>query len=210
LELGLFLNILSLFLLLLLGNFGFLDIVLNSLFESKLLSFQSILELDDSLILDGGSDLFIKLDTGDDTSLDQDTLVGKICVQVIEHSFGMLLSSEGVSLTGLDLSGKSSNSFHDVGIDGLINLWHIGGKLLHILVFWHDLEQDGQTDSDVKVISSQHSVVWTFIHKILLGDEVLGLSERQRAVHTWISVLNESSTGHNNCDDSFRTIFIRN
>ena len=130
----------SLLLLDLLGlNFLF-GIVLDSLVVGESLSLKGILELENGFFLHGLCDFGVEDHVGDDASLDDDTLVIKVGVEMLFHTLGMLLTSQGVCFSGLDGSSHCSDSLHDVGVNGLIDLRNICYKLLNIIGVRVDLK----------------------------------------------------------------------
>jgi hypothetical protein len=64
------------------------------------------------------------------------------------------------------------------------------------------LKQDRDTDVHRQVVTGDDSHVWTFIHEILFGNQVLGLGPRQARIDTWLLETNEGSTPHDDGDDS--------
>ncbi len=123
----------SLLFLDLLGFHFLFGIVLDSLVVGESLSLEGVLELENSFFLHGLGNFLVEDHVGDDASFDDDTFVIKVGVEMLFHTGGMLLTSQGVCLSCLDGSGHSSNSLHDIGINGLIDLSHIGHQLLDIV-----------------------------------------------------------------------------
>jgi hypothetical protein len=92
--------------------------------------------------LHGLSHLGIQNDVGDDASFDDDSFIVEIGVEMLLHTSGMLLSSQGVSLSSLDRSCHGSDSLHNVGVDRLIDLSNVSDELLDVIGIWVDLQQD--------------------------------------------------------------------
>ena len=97
-------------------------------------------------------------DIRDDAPLHQDSFVLEIEIKVLDHSWGVLLSSEIVSLSSLDGTSHGSYSLHDIGINCFVNLSDVGHQLLHVFVFGNYLQKNGKTDAHVNVVTSKHSI----------------------------------------------------
>ena len=110
-----------------------LGIILDSLIVAESLSLQSVLELEYGFLLHGVGHLIVKNHVGDNASLDYDTFVVQVNVEVLLHTGRMLLSSEVVGLSGLYHSGHGPHSLHDVGINGLVDLGYVRDQLLHVV-----------------------------------------------------------------------------
>jgi hypothetical protein len=173
LEFSSFIFILSLFFLNLLCFNFFLLIVDNSLFESKLLSLESILELIDSSLLHRISNSWIKFDWGNNTSFNLHSFISKTDGHVFFHSLSMLVSSERISFFCFDWSCHCSNSFDDIGINELIDFTNICDELLDIFVWLHDWKKNGNTNINCTIVSSQNTIDGTLINKILSGHKIL-------------------------------------
>jgi len=93
LERGLLVFILSLFFLDLLGLDFLLCVILDPLVVRESLSLQSVLELEDGLFLHGVSDLTVEHHVGDNATLDDDSFIVEVCVQMLLHTGRVLLST---------------------------------------------------------------------------------------------------------------------
>lgn len=166
-KIGLLFLVLSLFQMDLFDFLLLFFIVSDSLVESKPFSLEGSFELVDCGLLHGISDLIIKSHRCNHYSFDQDTLVGEVRVQEIEHTGGMSLTSKVVSILRFNSSSHGSNSLHNIGINEFVLLGYVCHELLNIIRIFDDFEKNGDTDSNVGIILSVYSIVWTLIHKIL-------------------------------------------
>jgi hypothetical protein len=207
-EGGLLVLILTLLLLDLLGLYLLLSIVLDSLVVGESLSLESVLELENGLLLHGICDLSVQNYIGDNATLHYDSLVVQVSIEMLLHALSVLGSTERVCLLGSDGPCHGPHTLHDVGVDGLIDLGHICHQLLHIVRIWVNFQENGNADPYCHIIFGDHTVVWRLVHEVLLWDQVLGLSERGANHHAWLTILNEGSRVHDDSDGSVRTIFI--
>jgi len=130
---GLFLLVLSLFQMDLLSFLFFLSIVGDSLVEGESFSFKRGLELIDRGLLHRISNIIVKGHTSDHNSFHQNTFVGQVLVQKVEHTKRVSLSSQVVSIFGLHCSCHSSYSLHDIGVDELVLLGNVCNELLNVV-----------------------------------------------------------------------------
>lgn len=125
-----------------LGFFFLFRIILDSLVVSKSFSFEGCLELINGGILHGIGYLSIKGHTGDHHPLYENSFVLEIGVQKFLHALGVSVTSQVISVLGLDSSGHGPNSLHDIGVDQLILLGYISHELLHIVGVISDLQKN--------------------------------------------------------------------
>lgn len=58
---------------------------------------------------------------------------------MLEHTLGVLGTSQGVSLNSLDRSSHGTNTLLDIGVDQLVNFSDVCGQLLDVIVFFSEL-----------------------------------------------------------------------
>ena len=131
---------------LLLFDLLFLDffflIILDSLLIREGLPFKCVFELVNGSFLHGGGHLLTEHHIGNDDSLHIDALVLQVGVQMVEHTLRVLGSSERVGLNSLDGPAHGTNPLLDVGIDQLVDLGHVGGQLLDVVLLLGELKQN--------------------------------------------------------------------
>jgi hypothetical protein len=132
--------VLSLLFLDLLGFNLLFGIILDSLVVGESLSLEGVLELENCFFLHGLGNFCVEDHVGDDASFDDNTFVTEVRVEMLFHTRGVLLTSEGVSFSCFDGSSHSSDSLHDIGVNCLIDLRHIGHKLLNVIGVRVDLQ----------------------------------------------------------------------
>ena len=120
-----------------------------------------------------------KDDISNDDSLDMNSFIAEVSVQMLKHTMGMLLTTEGVGLVGFNRSSHCSNSLLDIGIDELINLTDIGGQLLNIVFLLGEFHKEGETDRYVGVVKGEDLIVGALVYEILHRDKIFSLSPWQ-------------------------------
>lgn len=139
---------------------------------------------------------------GDNDTFDKDTFVAEVCVQVFKHTLSVLCASERVGLHCLDRSTHGTHALLDIGIDQLVDLGHIRRQLLNVVLLLRELEQQGQTDGDVRVVECQNIVIWTLVDEVLHGYEILGLRPRQARKKACLLIGLECTTPVQNSNDT--------
>ena len=105
-----------------------LPVVSKPLVISKPLPLKGGLELINSGILHIVRNILVQNHRCDDHSLDQDTFVIQILIQVSGDALSVIRPPQVVSLFGLHGSCHHPHPFHEVGLDQLVHLRNVGAK----------------------------------------------------------------------------------
>lgn len=110
-----------------------LAVVLDAELVRLLLALKSILELENSLLLEGVGDISWECDVGDDHRLDKDPFVRHDRAEVLDHRLGLLVSTDALDLARAHSADHVPHSLGDGGIEHLVKLAHIHAQVVDIV-----------------------------------------------------------------------------